>query len=205
MYSSQQRLMNESWKVLFAILSIVFIWQYLELQPKIESLTIRPTAATTIQQPIKPAAPKIAPVPTKEQQYSAKLNPTLESENTAYNAAYKLVEDKNFSEAITAFKDFLWQYNNSKYIPNATYWLGELYLTEHKFDTAANYFLQVVNKYKDHAKAPDALLKLGMLEIERENWQEAKNYFMQIKNNYPNSSRVHMAEAKIQSLDREGH
>lgn len=38
-----------------------------------------------------------------------------------------------------------------------------------------------------------------------ENWQEAKNYFMQIKNNYPNSSRVHMAEAKIQSLDREGH
>ena len=68
MYSSQQRLMNESWKVLFAILSIVFIWQYLELQPKIESLTIRPTAATTIQQPIKPAPPKIAPVPTKEQQ-----------------------------------------------------------------------------------------------------------------------------------------
>ena len=68
MYSSQQRLMNESWKVLFAVLSIVFIWQYLELQPKLESLIIRPTTATTIQQPTQPAAPKIAPVLTKEQQ-----------------------------------------------------------------------------------------------------------------------------------------
>jgi len=129
----------------------------------------------------------------------------LEPEQIAYNAAYKLIEDKNFSEATVAFKDFLWQHNNSKYAPNAIYWLGELYLTEHKFGVAADYFLQVVNKYKDHDKAPDALLKLGMLEIERENWQGAKDYFTQIKKDYSNSSRVHMADAKLQSLQRDGH
>lgn len=129
----------------------------------------------------------------------------LESEQVAYNSAYKLIENKNFAQAIIAFKDFLWQYNNSKYAANATYWLGELYLTDHHFDLAADYFLQVVNKYKEHAKAPDALLKLGMLEIERENWQGAKDYFMQIKKDYANSSRVLMAEAKLQSLQRDGH
>ncbi|MGD0465349.1 MAG: tol-pal system protein YbgF [Gammaproteobacteria bacterium] len=129
----------------------------------------------------------------------------LDSEQLAYNTAYKLVEDKNFSEAIVAFKDFVGRYNNGQYTPNATYWLGELYLTEHNFDVAADYFLQVVNKYKDHAKAPDALLKLGILETERENWSEAKNYFNQIKKSYSNSPRVHMAEAKLQSIQREGH
>ncbi len=126
-------------------------------------------------------------------------------EQSAYNKAYKLVEDKNFSEAIIAFKDFLWRYGNGQYVPNATYWLGELYLTEHSFDVAADYFLQVVNKYKDHDKAPDALLKLGILEVDRENWSAAKSYFNQIKKNYSNSPRVHMAEAKLQSIQREGH
>ena len=127
------------------------------------------------------------------------------SEEAAYESAYKLIEDKHFTEAITAFKDFLWQYNNSKFTPNAIYWLGELYLTEHKFDVAADYFLQVVNKYQQHDKAPDALLKLGLLEIERENWQAAKDYFIQLKKNYASSPRVYMAEANLQSLQRDGH
>lgn len=130
---------------------------------------------------------------------------TIESEQHSYNTAYKLVEDKNFAEAILAFKDFLHQYDSGQYAPNAKYWLGELYLTEHQFSLAADYFLQVANKHKEHPKAPDALLKLGMLELERENWQDAKNYFNQIKQNYANSPRVHMADAKLQSMEREGH
>lgn len=129
----------------------------------------------------------------------------LDPEHVAYNSAHKLVEDKNFQEAIVAFKDFLSNYGNSHYVPNAIYWLGELYLTDHNFEVASNYFSEVVNKYKEHSKAPDALLKLGILELERENWQGAREYFNQIKNNYSNSSRVLMAEAKLQSMERDGH
>lgn len=129
----------------------------------------------------------------------------LQPEQAAYNAAYKLIEDKNFTEALAAFKDFLSQYNNSKYAANATYWIGELYLIDHNFDVAADYFLRVIDQYRDHDKAPDALLKLGMLEIERENWQGAKNYFLKIKKDYANSPRVQMAEAKLKGLERDGH
>jgi len=69
MYSSQQRLMNESWKVLFAVLSIVFIWQYLQLQPKIESYINGPSVVTSkTQQPTQPVVPNPAPAITKEQQ-----------------------------------------------------------------------------------------------------------------------------------------
>lgn len=132
-------------------------------------------------------------------------NNILQQDQAAYNAAYKLIEDQNFPEAIVAFKDFLSQFHDSKYSPNATYWLGDLFLTDHKLDIAANYFLQVVDKYKEHDKAPDALLKLGMLELERENWQAARNYFLKIKKDYSNSSRVHMADAKLKSLDRDAN
>lgn len=127
------------------------------------------------------------------------------SDQIAYDAAHKLVEEKNFTEAIVAFKEFLVNHNDSVQVPNATYWLGELYLTEHNFEVAADYFLEVVSKHHDHIKAPDALLKLGLLELERENWQGAKDYFNKIKTNYSHSSRVHMAEAKLQGIEREGH
>lgn len=129
----------------------------------------------------------------------------LSPDQMAYDAAHKLVEEKSFKEAIVAFKEFLINHSSSPQVPNATYWLGELYLTEHNFELAANYFLELVNKHQDHIKAPDALLKLGLLELERENWQGAKDYFNQIKTNYSNSSRVHMAEAKLQTMEREGH
>lgn len=129
----------------------------------------------------------------------------LSPDQSAYDAAHKLVEEKNFKEAIVAFKEFLNNHSNSSHVPNATYWLGELYLTEHNFELAANYFLEIVNKHQEHIKAPDALLKLGLLELERENWQGAKDYFNQIKTNYSHSSRVHMAEAKLQTMEREGH
>lgn len=140
-----------------------------------------------------------------EEQKHAEAAVGASLEQTAYNTAHKLVEEKKFIEAINEFKDFLLKYNTSKNVADATYWLGELYLTEHEFDVASGYFLEVINKHKNHTKAPDALLKLGMLELERKNWSEAKNYFNKIKTDYINSSRVHMAEAKLQELERQGH
>jgi tol-pal system protein YbgF len=140
-----------------------------------------------------------------EEQKHAEASVGASLEQTAYNTAHKLVEEKKFIEAINEFKDFLLKYNTSKNVADANYWLGELYLTEHEFDVASGYFLEVINKHKNHTKAPDALLKLGMLELERKNWSEAKNYFNKIKTDYINSSRVHMAEAKLQELERQGH
>jgi tol-pal system protein YbgF len=162
-----------------------------EHNPKVGSSTANNVNSGSSLSP----ALETAPIPKKQ----------LQPEQAAYNAAYKLIEDKNFTGALVAFKDFLSQYNNSKYAANATYWVGELYLIDHNFDVAADYFLRVIDQYKDHDKAPDALLKLGMLEIERENWQGAKNYFLKIKKDYANSPRVQMAEAKLKGLERDGH
>lgn len=162
-----------------------------EHNPKVGS-----TSVSNVNPALLSPALETAHTPPKKQ---------LQPEQDAYNAAYKLIEDKNFTEALVAFKDFLNQYNNSKYAANATYWVGELYLIDHNFDVAADYFLRVIDQYKDHDKAPDALLKLGMLEIERENWQVAKNYFLKIKKDYANSPRVQMAEAKLKGLERDGH
>ena len=49
-------------------------------------------------------------------------------EEAAYRAAYELVREKSFDEAVTAFLAFLADFPFGRYAPNAHYWLGELYL-----------------------------------------------------------------------------
>ncbi|MDU5848782.1 MAG: YbgF trimerization domain-containing protein, partial [Cronobacter sakazakii] len=60
--------------------------------------------------------------------------------NTDYNAAIALVQDKSRQdEAITAFSNFIKQYPDSTYQPNAHYWLGQLNYNKGKKDDAAYY------------------------------------------------------------------
>lgn len=130
------------------------------------------------------------------------------SEQEMYNAAYKLVETKNYKDATIALQNFLWKYPDGQLAVNANYWLGEIYLSDwHKdkvnkanLDKAVGYFKTVTIKYPKHHKAADSMLKLGIIESEQGNWPAAKDYFTQLKQKYPGSSRAHMADARLKKI-----
>lgn len=133
-------------------------------------------------------------------------------EHAAYEAAYDLIEQNKTSEAQIALQDFLWKYPESKYIANAHYWLGEIYLTQWRtdnqnqllLDKSIDSFKVVLDKYPNHNKAVDCLLKLGLTEIDRENWFAAQEYLAAVKTSYPNSSRAKIASMRLESLQQQG-
>ena len=45
----------------------------------------------------------------------------------AYENAFKLISEKKFNEAITAFNNFIIKYPKSQHVSSALYWLGEIY------------------------------------------------------------------------------
>ena len=61
-----------------------------------------------------------------------------------------------------AFRSFLQSHPRDRYVPDATYWLGESYLQRNRPREAAEQFLAVSTEYPQSQKAPDALLKLGI-------------------------------------------
>ena len=68
-----------------------------------------------------------------------------DSANTDYNAAIALVQDKSRQDdAMVAFQNFIKNYHDSTYLPNANYWLGQLNYNKGKKDDAAYYFASVV-------------------------------------------------------------
>ena len=78
-------------------------------------------------------------------------------------ASSLLLKNRDLDGAIVAFKSHIDKYPNSAYIPNAYYWLGEIYDLRDQKDLALQSFRIVVDIYTDHSKAMDARFKLGKL------------------------------------------
>lgn len=124
------------------------------------------------------------------------------SENQAYDRAVNLVlKDKRYEQAIPEFKTFISQYPNSVYLPNANYWLGQLYFTKGEFEDAANSFNTVVERYPDSNKRADALLKLGMVAQKMNKPALAKEKYQQVLSEYSDSTAAKLANVRLAELN----
>lgn len=99
---------------------------------------------------------------------------TANAENQAFNAAYALVKEKKFSEALAAFRQFVKQYPKSDYVPNAHYWSGKLLLMENKLAEAKEAFIVIIDKYPEHDKVPGSLYQVAEINYTQENRDIAK-------------------------------
>ncbi len=125
----------------------------------------------------------------------------LPGESQAYQSAYGLVRNQQFSEAVDAFNQFLRTYPDGKYAPNAHYWLGELYLVVEPQDleSSRQAFTLLLSEYPDNPKAADAMFKLGKVQFLKGNRDRAREYMDQVIRDYgnTNSSAVKLARAFI--------
>lgn len=119
-------------------------------------------------------------------------------EAEAYRAAYALVRGQQFKSAVAAFKQFLQDYPEGKYAPNAHYWLGELYLVTEPQDleSSRQSFVLLLDEYPDNSKAPDAMYKLGKVYFLKGNRDRAREYMDRVIRDYgsSNSSAVKLAQ-----------
>jgi tol-pal system protein YbgF len=136
----------------------------------------------------------------------------LDTQQIAYDNACKLMHSKQYADAVNEFKDLIWQNPKGKYVANAQYWLGEIYLLQwgqKRTDQsllvqAKESFNAVVSKHQDNPKAGEALLKLGLIEIDLGHWQQAQELLTKVINQEPNSSRARIAESKLQRMRSQG-
>lgn len=99
-------------------------------------------------------------------------------EQEAYRAAYGLMRERQFSEALAAFDAFLSEYPFGRFAPNAHYWLGELYLVVEPVDpeAARQNFQVLLDQYPNDRKVPDTLYKLGRVHALKGNDERSREY-----------------------------
>jgi tol-pal system protein YbgF len=126
------------------------------------------------------------------------------AEQTLYNSAYDLMQDKQYDEAITAFNQYLKIYPAGRFAPNAYYWMGETQLMGKDLDSAKVAFQHILTQFPTHQKAADALLKLGYVYDAAGQKDKAIKTFNDVTQKYPGSSLAKIAQGRIQSIKQRG-
>jgi len=104
-----------------------------------------------------------------------------------YDQAAALMQQQQYEAAERALTAFLAKYPKSKYVPAATFGLGESFFLRSRFREAAERFLDIKKRFPQSAQTPEALLRLGQSLAEIGAREEACQSFTDIGASYPGS------------------
>lgn len=87
----------------------------------------------------------------------------VKSPEELYGSALDLIRKQNaFAEGRKALQEFIKNYPKHDLAVNASYWIGEAYYGEKKYENAILQFNDILKAHPDHNKAPAALLKQAL-------------------------------------------
>jgi len=99
-------------------------------------------------------------------------------------------------DALLDFQRFVRNSQNVDLLPNAYYYLGDIFFTEkNKPKEAEAYFRQIISRHPSSDRVPDARQMLGDLLLEQNDSQEALQVFQTLEASQPNDRSV-LAEAR---------
>ncbi len=169
--------------------------QLLQLQQQFSQLQQQLTAekmiTTQIQENIEspqPLEPIEAPVIT----FPNQVIPNQEAVTIAASASSYLTAFSNLAAgrqvaAETGFQEFLRDFPDHQYAPNARYWLANAQLSQGKTNLAINNLQIIIADPNAQNKAPAALKQLVQIYHQQGSQMQADDALEQLRNRYPES------------------
>jgi len=126
------------------------------------------------------------------------------AEQAAYDAAFELLKQGRYGEAIAAFENMITQYPTGALADDGQYWVGEAWYVTRDYGRALVAFRQVINRYPDSPRLPEAMLKIGYVQTETGAKDQACNTFGDVIARYPGSRVAISAQTRRKKLEQEG-
>ena len=117
-----------------------------------------------------------------------------------YQLAFELLKDENYETARDSFIEFIRLYQDSDFVDDAKYWLGETYYAQRFFTQALKEFEEVLTKFPNSGKIPEALLKKGFCYFELDEIEKSRQLLKSVVNQYPDSSVSRLAVQKLKMI-----
>lgn len=162
---------------------------------KLESGAATPPPAATPAAPATETAPAAPPAP------ATAPAPTADTELKDYEAAHALFKSGKHAQAAEAFEKFLATYPDSKYAPNAQYWIGYSLFSQKNYKAAIAAQQKLVQKYPDHQKVPDALYNIANSQIQLADIDGARQTLKNLIAKYPLSEAAPLAKKRLAALE----
>ncbi|MGH8161924.1 MAG: tol-pal system protein YbgF [Gammaproteobacteria bacterium] len=126
------------------------------------------------------------------------------SDYAAYQAAFGKLRSGDNAGAITAFQQFIQRYPNSRFVPNAWYWMAETHYVNGQYKDAISNFKQVLTKYPNSPKAADSQLKIGYAQYALKDYKGARTTFRTVIKKYPGTTPADLAKQRLQKMGSQG-
>ena len=123
----------------------------------------------------------------------------------AYNAAFSLMKQGDYTRAATSFRKFLQNYPNSPLGGNAQYWIAESSYLVRNYQLALTEFEKVMRDHPNSRKVPDAMLKTGYCQYELKNYSKAQEILTEITQRYSGTQVALSAKSRLALMKKEGH
>ncbi|WP_376697054.1 tol-pal system protein YbgF [Wenzhouxiangella sp. EGI_FJ10305] len=175
------------------------------VRPVSEPVESRPNREEPeVREPIDAQA-EITPLAEPSTGPARELESASEEEKEAYDRAFRALRETRYADAAEGFTEFLDEYSDSSYAPNALYWLAETYYVTRDFQTALDYFNELLERFPDSSKQGDALLKIGFSHYELESWNQARAALEQVRSQHPGTTLARLAEGRLRDMRLAGH
>jgi len=112
---------------------------------------------------------------------------TIAASASSYLAAFSNLAAGHFPAAEAGFQQFLQDFPNHQYSPNARYWLANAQLSQKKMNQAITNLQLITANPNAQAKAPAAFMQLAQIYRQEGQTIEAENILEQLRNRYPES------------------
>lgn len=161
----------------------------------LEKPVVKPQATETTIQPI------VASTLKQDTVITASVNPASVVDKAAekkdYQAAFSLVRNKQYAQAVDAFTQQIKTYPDGSYTGNAYYWLGEVLLVESGKEEALTAFNSLLRDFPKHRKASAAKYKQGKIYLQMGQKARAKELLQGVIDQYAGTSVAKLAEAEL--------
>ncbi|GAB3349058.1 tol-pal system protein YbgF [Lysobacter tyrosinilyticus] len=192
--------------------------QYLDIDDRLNRLETTGGAAAKPAMPATPTTPATKPAapttpatkPAAAASGPSDKGPTVygdkgaiaqgAGERTAYDAAFNALKAGQYVQSAELFQNFLAQYPNGSYTPNALYWLGESYYVTQNYQLAQEQFQTLLDRYPTHDKASGALLKVGLAQYGARQLEAAERTLTEVTRRYPGTDAARTAADRLSAL-----
>lgn len=172
---------------------------------KLESATPPVTAASAppAAAPQQAAAPAAVdtPQPSPASQTPAAPAPDPAVELKEYEAAHALFKAGKYGPSAEAFEKFLTAYPDSKFAPNAQYWIGYAHFSQKNYKASIAAQQKLLQKYPDHQKAPDAMYNIANSQIQLADIDGARKTLKDLVTKYPLSEAAPLAKKRLAAIE----
>jgi len=119
---------------------------------------------------------------------------------TLYQNANRDRNGGNDDLALREYSDYLRDYGNTDFAPNAQYYIAEIHAKQNNLDQALAEFDMVLEKYPDNNKTPDALYMKGATLVKMGKRTQGKQEFCELVKRFPSNDLANRARTQVKSL-----